>query len=95
MCRIVSQKSARSSALTGIGMKGTVTILKINENATLVFSISFLHGLVNQILFSSNNCTLHILSKDCYFQSIDCQYALFKIACSKTSYLTPCNVAHE
>ena len=39
-------------------------ILKINENATLVCSIYFQHGLYKNILFSSDNCTLHILSND-------------------------------
>ena len=30
-----------------------------------------------------------------FFVLIDCQCALFKSTCSKTSYLTPCNVLHE
>ena len=70
-------------------------IIKINENATLVFSISFQNGLVNQ------NCVLIIQSfftysiKRFFFVLIDCQYALFKNICSKTSYLNPCNAPHE
>ena len=33
--------------------------------------------------------------KRSFFVLIDCQYVLFKSSCSKTSYLTPCNVPHE
>ena len=39
-------------------------ILEINENATLVFLISFQHGLVNQNFVSMRQLySLHILSK--------------------------------
>ena len=47
-----------------------------------------------KILFSSDNCSLHSLSKD-IFVLIDWQYALFKSTWSKTSYLTPYYVPHE
>ena len=70
-------------------------MLEINENATLVFSISFQNGLINQnfvfirLLYFTNSM------KRLFFVLIDCQYALLKSTCSKTSYLTPCNVPHE
>ena len=70
-------------------------ILKINENATLVFSISFLYGLVNQSFVFIKQLYFTYSIKRLLFALIDCQYALFKIACSKTSNPTPCNVAHE
>ena len=77
------------------GIYVTAHILKINENATLVFSMSFPHGLVNQnfVFIKQLNFTYSI--KRLLFALLDCQYALFKIACSKTNYPTPCNVAHE
>ena len=48
-----------------------------------------------KILFSLDNCTLHMPPKDHFFVLVDWQYALFKSTCSKTSYLTPCIVPHE
>ena len=72
-----------------------IYILKINENATLVFSISFLHGLVNQSFVLIKQLYLTYCIKKLLFVLIDCQYAWFKIACSKTSYPTPYYVAHE
>ena len=62
-----------------------IYILEINENATLVFSISFQHGLVDQIFFSLDNC---ILSNDHSFLIllIDCQYSLFKSTYSTNKF---------
>ena len=67
-------------------------IPKINEKATVIFSISYQHGHIKK-LFSPDNGTLHSLSKVVVL--ICCQYALFKSTCSKTSYLTLCDVPHE
>ena len=79
------------------GLNNSITkdILEINKNATLVFSISFQHGLVplNFVFIRQLYFTYSI--KRPFFILIDCQYALFKRACSKTSYLTLCNVPHE
>ena len=72
-----------------------VPILKINENATLVFSISFQHGLVNHNFVFSRQLYVTFSIKRLLFVLIDFQYALFKRTCLKTSYLTPCNVPHE
>ena len=74
---------------------GVVYILKIDENATLEFSISSLHGLFNQNVVFIKQLYFTYPIKRLLFALIDCQYALFKIACSKTSYQTPCHVAHE
>ena len=38
---------------------------------------------------------LYIIYQKTFFVLIDCQCALFKSICWKTSYLTPCNVPHE
>ena len=38
---------------------------------------------------------LYIYYQKIIFVSIDCQSTLFKSTCSKTSYLTPCNVPDE
>ena len=47
-----------------------------------------------KILFSSDNCTSHILSKDhSLYWFIDTMHCL-KVVVHKTSYLTPCNVPH-
>ena len=53
------------------------------------------NGLVPQnfVVIRQLYCTYSI--KRSFFVLIDCQYALFKSSCSKTSYLTPCNVPHE
>ena len=81
--------------LDGIVLVSQFNILKINEIAPLVFSISFLHGLVNQSFVYIKKLYFTYSFKRLLFALIDCQYALFKISCSKTSYPTPCNVAHE
>ena len=70
-------------------------ILEINENATLVFSIYFQHGVVHQIFVLIRQLIFTYAIKISFFVLIDCQYALFESTCSKTSYLTPCNVPHE
>ena len=74
---------------------GCLYILKINENATLVFSISFLHGFVNQNFVFIKQLYFIYSIKRLLFALIDFQYALLKIAYSKTRYPTPCNVPHE
>ena len=50
-----------------------------------------------KILFSSDNCTLHILSKDhsLYMYWLIVNIHCLKVLIQKTSYLTPCNVPHE
>ena len=70
-------------------------ILKINENATLVFSISFQHEFVHQNFLFIRQLYFTYSIKRSFFVLIDCQYSLFKSTCSKTSYLTPCIVPHE
>ena len=70
-------------------------MLKINENATLVFSITFQHELVNQnFVFIRQFYFAYSIQRQ-FFVLTNCQYALFKSMCSKISYLTPCNVPHE
>ena len=70
-------------------------ILKINENATLVFSIAFQHGLANQNFIFIKQFYFTYSIKNLFFVFIDCQYALFTSICWKTSCLTPCNVPHQ
>ena len=72
-----------------------VPILEINENATLVFSISFKRGLVHQHFAFIRQLYFTNSIKWSVFLLIGCQYALFKSTCYKTSNLTPCNVPHE
>ena len=72
-----------------------VSILEINENATLVFSIFFKHGLVHQHFIFIRGLYFIYSIKWSVFVLTDCQYALFKSTCYKTSYKTPCNVPHE
>ena len=72
-----------------------IYILKINENATLVFSISFQQGLVNQNFAFIWQLYFTYSIKRSFFVLIDCKYALFKSTCSKTTFLTFCNVPHE
>ena len=69
--------------------------LKINENATLVFSMSFQHGLVIQNSVFIRQSYFWYSIKRLFSVLIHCQYALFKSSCSKTSYLTPFNVPHD
>ena len=78
---------------TGCGP--TLYILEINENATLVFSISFKNGLVHQHYVFFRKLYFKYSIKLSVFVLIDCQYALFKSTFYKTSFLTPCNVLHE
>ena len=73
----------------------TFNILEINENATLVFSISFQHRLVHQNFVFIRQLYFTYAIKRSFFVLIDCKYVLFKSTCSKTSYLTPCNVSHQ
>ena len=70
-------------------------ILKINENATLVFSIFFQHGLFNQNFVVIRQFDVTYSIKRILFVLIDRQYVLFKSTCLKSSYLTPCYVPHE
>ena len=70
-------------------------ILEINENATLIFSISFKHGLVHQNFVFIRQLSFTYSIKRLFSVLFDCQYALFKSTSSETSYLTPCNVPHE
>ena len=70
-------------------------ILEINENATLVFSIPFQHGLVYQKFVFIRQLYFTYAIKRSFFALIDCQYALFKSNCSKKSYLTIFYVPHE
>ena len=70
-------------------------ILEINENATLVFSISFHHGLIHHNFVFIRQLYFTYSIKRPLFVLIDCQYALLKSTCSKTNYLAPCNVPHE
>ena len=72
-----------------------VTILEIIENATPLFSISFQHGLVDRNFVFIRQLYFTYSIKRSVFVLIDCQHSLFKSTCSKTSYLTPCNVPHE
>ena len=61
----------------------------------LYFQYFFQHGLVNQnFVLIRQLCVTFPIKRVC-FVSVDCQYALFKSTCSKTSYLTLCNVPHE
>ena len=71
-------------------------ILKINENATLIYSISFEHGLANQNFVFIRQLILYIYCQKIYL-CIDrlSVYALFKSTCSETSYMTHVNVPHE
>ena len=48
-----------------------------------------------KILFSSDNCTLHMLSKDHSLYWLIVNMYCLKVLVQKTSYLTPCNVPHE
>ena len=73
----------------------TDDILEINENATLVFSMFFSNGLVHQNFVFIRQLYFTYYKKKSLFVLIDCQYALFRSTCSKTSYLTLCNVPHE
>ena len=70
-------------------------ILEINENATLVFSISFQHGLVHTNFAFIRQLYFTYSINRSFFVLTDCQIVLFKSTCSKTRYLTPCNVPHE
>ena len=72
-----------------------VYILKISKNATHVFAISFQHGLFNQSFVFIRQLYFKYYFKRLFCLLIDCRYALFKIICTKTSYLTPCNVPLE
>ena len=47
-----------------------------------------------KILFSSDNCTLHILSKDHSLYWLIVNMHWLKVLVQKTSYLTPCYVPH-
>ena len=78
-----------------LGVIKWINILEINENATLLFSISFKSGLVDQDFAFIRQLYFTYSIKRSVFVLIDCQYALFKSTCYKTSYLTPCNVPHE
>ena len=70
-------------------------ILKINENATLLFSIFFQHGLVNQNFVFTRQLFFTYSIKRVFSVLIDCQCALFKSSYSKTSYPTLCHVPHD
>ena len=60
---------------------------------TCIFDIFLTWTLSIKILFSSDNCSLHILS---FFVLIDFQYALFKSTCSKKKrFQTPCYALDE
>ena len=61
--------------------KYSKTILEINENATLVFSISFQHGLVHQNFVFIRQQYFTYSIKRSSFVLIDCQYVLFKSTC--------------
>ena len=60
-----------------------LNILEINENATLIFSISFQHGLVHQIFVLIRQLIFTYAITRSFFVLIDCQYALFESTCSK------------
>ena len=70
-------------------------ILKINENATLVFSISFHYGLANQNFIFITQLFFTYSISNLFFVLIYFQYELFTCFCLKTTYLTLCNVSHE
>ena len=70
-------------------------ILEINENATLVFLIFLRHGLGHQNFVLIRQLYFTYSIKRSFFVLIEYQYSLLKSTCSKTSYLTPCNVPHE
>ena len=69
-------------------------ILKINENATLVFSISFQHELFNKNFVFIRQLYFTYSTKRLFFVWIDCQYVQFNSISSKTSNMTPYNVTH-
>ena len=83
----------------------TINILFSSDNLDFTYSIKrlfvvlvnchFKHGLDNQhfVFIRQLDFTYSIIRL--FVVLINCQYVLFKINCSKTSYLTPCNVMHE
>ena len=84
----------RKTASVKAGMN-TLTILEINENATLVFSISFKHELVHHHFVFIGQLHFTYSIKWSVFVFIGYQCALYKSTCYKTIYLTLCNVPHE
>ena len=60
-------------------------ILEINENATLVFSVSFQHGLGHQLFVLIIQLIFTYAIKRSFFVLIDCQDALFESTCSNKS----------
>ena len=55
----------------------------------------FQHGLIHQNVVFIRRLYFTYSIKRSFFVLVDCQYTLFKSTCSKTSYLTSCDVAHE
>ena len=73
-----------------------ISILKINENATLVFSILNMdYSLADQNFVCIRQFYFTYSIENVFFVLIDCQYVLFKSICLKTSYPIPCNFLHE
>ena len=79
---------------------GLAYVLLVETNPFPNLSLFYLTMLFEYPSVLSRFCFIRQLcctffKKRVFFVSVDCQYALFKSTCSKTSYLTPCNVPHE
>ena len=61
----------------------------------LYFRYLFNTDLSNKKLFFVRQLYFTYSIKRLLFALVDCQYALLKSTCSKTSYLTPCIVPYE
>ena len=72
----------------------TSSILEINKNATLVFWISFQHGLFHHFFLIRQLFFTYAIKRS-FSILINCQYACLKVLVKKTSYMTACNVPHE